>query len=577
MSLMSHDFLLKSSRTRSNHDDDVSEQLFRDSAPASAADQSQDELDIARNLVTYVAPWLLITALLGSLLNIIVLLRITRKLLPSCLYLAIAASVDLTVVALIGANEWLTATFQTQLPQQLMLRNESLCTVYPFVASLLLHLMVWLVVACVTETGIVYLRPQRIYKICTIDRSRAVILLIVVLLIGVNSHCFWSYDLVDVETSDASEPSTRTDQRQQHCIAPLQGANEKFVRFVLPVMNVVVADLVPITLVLSFTVIIITRWNCLSAAIVLNGQHSAATTAAIKATNKRNKQHKFPSKHYRLNVVTSHDFRHMRQLHSATLVIAITYLLAFTPKCVFDIFNYLADEEQLSVLAMTTQLRARLALSRAVCHLLVFLFIATKTVLLLAASQLYRDYAKRLFVCRKSLRRRCCGGYCCYYCCCCCCSRRHRRHNNAKQHKMSSQMTSTSAASAAAAATTIDDVHHQYSSTDVTQVSPLLKGAESHKRLMDNSATTAALAVSQQTPPGPGDSNTTYTDDVIVSGAVGNSRRGSSARNVVAGGGGGGGVSSRARYGENRKFSTRQHNEGVNSVHGDFSVTTVTV
>ena len=95
---------------------------------------------------------------------------------------------------------------------------------------------------------------------------------------------------------------------------------------------------------------------------------------------------------------------------------------------------------------------------------------------------------------------------------------------------------------------------------------------------MDNSATTTALASvavsQQQTPPGPGDSNT-YTDDVIVSVAAGNSRRGSCARNVVAGGCGG--VSSRARYSENRKFSTRQHNEGVNSVHGDFSVTTVTV
>ena len=93
---------------------------------------------------------------------------------------------------------------------------------------------------------------------------------------------------------------------------------------------------------------------------------------------------------------------------------------------------------------------------------------------------------------------------------------------------------------------------------------------------MDNSATTAALASvavsQQQTPPGPGDSNT-YTDDVIVSVAAGDSRRGS-ACNVVAGGCRGG-VSSRARYNENRKFSTRQHNEGVNGVHGDFSVTTV--
>ena len=62
---------------------------------------------------------------------------------------------------------------------------------------------------------------------------------------------------------------------------------------------------------------------------------------------------------------------------------------------------------------------------------------------------------------------------------------------------------------------------------------------------------------------------------MFVSVAAGNSRRGSCARNVVAGGCGG--VSSRARYSENRKFSTRQHNEGVNSVHGDFSVTTVTV
>lgn len=95
-------------------------------------------------------------------------------------------------------------------------RSEVLCKLVPFISDTMLHLSIWLTVAAAVETAAVHCRRQtdaddKAAKITAPpgarkwhtgprnDQARATILFIVVLIVCVNAHCFWTNVFVPVD------------------------------------------------------------------------------------------------------------------------------------------------------------------------------------------------------------------------------------------------------------------------------------------------------------------------------------------------------------------------------------------
>ena len=296
------------------------------------SDYSFPESDSARILFLYLAPIILILGTLGCTISTIVLFQLTRDILPSCLYLCLGMPLNLAVLFIWCGNDWLSYAFDTNIKAIAMLHNVSLCKFYPFVSQCLLELSIWLLVAMIIEVGFVYMRPHRIHKICTLDRARAVILLMIVLIVCVNTHCFWSYDLIEMDedmssgtglthssyfsagslsfsttkkrTSSLSGDNTKWFRCQ---MTAQPGKSEIFIDLALPVIAILVADLFPLCIVLSFTVIVLARWDNLTKSMTKEESfasiNNAAATGSTVAKTTRNPK----NKHFRLLFITEKE------------------------------------------------------------------------------------------------------------------------------------------------------------------------------------------------------------------------------------------------------------------------------
>ena len=97
------------------------------------------------------------------------------------------------------SNEWLNHIADLDISHTTMVSSNSLCKVYPFCFNFLLHLSKWLMVCVGLEGFIGVWFPQKLGTMCTVPRAQVIILLLTVLLVCINMHYFWSFDLVFVE------------------------------------------------------------------------------------------------------------------------------------------------------------------------------------------------------------------------------------------------------------------------------------------------------------------------------------------------------------------------------------------
>ena len=356
-----------------------------------------------RDLVAFCVPFLFTFGVTSSLASGWVLFKMSKHLLPSCIYLAVAASLDCVIFVFICFSDWLQVTFNFHPPYIAMLDNQSLCKLYPFLTNLSLHMTTWLFVACVVETGLVYLRPDRIHKICTIERARAVILLMMALLIGVNTHSFWSYDVIEIDDSVTSDESSSSagsagggegegGTKLQICMIARQGTSEKFIKIVLPLLNVLLADLLPIFIVLSLTVITLARWRHLSRDVVRR-------SSLNQSTMRSKRSQKFPTRHYKLSFAKDSNYSAVRALHGALALVSCCFILLALPKCVYDIFNFLVDPAQLAVVETSHETKRKLLGAKTISFLLLYLFMVIKGLVFLLLPSVCRQQFLATFAC----------------------------------------------------------------------------------------------------------------------------------------------------------------------------------
>ena len=324
------------------------------------------ERDIASAMYLYGCPTLLALGTLGNIFSAVIMFKMCQKVLSTCLYLFVVTLIDMLVLYVNAGNNWLLHLAKVDIRHNAMFSSNTICKIFPFVSDFALHLSIWLLVAMATETTIVTLRKEKLLRACMVERARAVILLIIVLLVCINAHCFWTFALEQEEKGGLPEEIICTNARQGH-------VNETFRRIVWPVIDMVISDLLPFFTVFACTVITITRR--------VRGKDFT-----------REEQNVWKS--YKFDAAAAKDFQ------TTILILCIFYLVLMLPKFACDIFLFLVDPNQLSLVEWTLALDSKTELGQAVCSLLHYSCLSLKFFVYLS-SRKFREELKLLLTCRQ--------------------------------------------------------------------------------------------------------------------------------------------------------------------------------
>jgi len=113
------------------------------------------------NIHIYMSPVLLVVGSLGNVTSLVVLSRLSHKVLSTCLYLAVLCVADLLLLYTRCGNNWLYDVIAYDVSWSLMTHYDIVCKSLPFAFNFVFHLSKWLVVATAIEGLIATGFPQR--------------------------------------------------------------------------------------------------------------------------------------------------------------------------------------------------------------------------------------------------------------------------------------------------------------------------------------------------------------------------------------------------------------------------------
>lgn len=319
-------------------------------------------------LLQYLSPVFLILATVTNIFTITVLGRLCRAVVPGCLYLTVGALCDMFDVWRHCGNEWIYSLIEVDIEKNAVRTSNSVCKIYPFLSYFTSHMSTWMMVSISIETGLCYLRPQRLHQISSFKRERAVMLLIIVLCLSLNMHYFWSYGLVNLETLGLATKDTPDQSEQVGCTR--QGRDDVFVKYVLPILHLAFLGVIPLLIVTSFTVVMVIRWRKLRVA----------------------------------SDVELSEYHSVRQVHRAVLALSMTYVLTLMPACSLKIWDFLSNSEQVNVFKLSGVKHFSLAVT--VCKLLRYSWLCSKFFILLACLTSFRQVSCGLIASLCGLRKR---------------------------------------------------------------------------------------------------------------------------------------------------------------------------
>ncbi|KAI0218461.1 hypothetical protein LSAT2_029851 [Lamellibrachia satsuma] len=328
------------------------------------ADLMFPETHVAHALLLYATPVLLAWGTLGNVLCAVVLARMSRRALSTCVYVVAANITDLAVLHMRIGNDWLDDVTGVNARLSATLSSHSVCKLYPFVSGFLSHLAVWLIACIAAELAIVTVRPQRLLAVCKTSHARIVIMLVVVLLICVNAHCFWTYRLIKMETRL---------EKGIICTNVRQAGSDQFRLVTWPIVNIIVAHVCPYLVVFACVVMVTT----------------------VRVRRRANVQ--------RLEdawKTTTLDAAAAAECHTALLTVCVAYLVLLLPGFVSDIFRFLAEPDGMNVVTYSAALHAKEELASTICTLLFHAFGCVKFTTFLVVSPSFRQRLCAIVLCR---------------------------------------------------------------------------------------------------------------------------------------------------------------------------------
>ncbi len=282
------------------------------------------------------------------------------------MYLGVLAVMDSLILIIRCGDEWLKELDKIELTNQVLVYSESTCRVVPFVFNFIFHLNRWLIV-CVAVEGVISVKhPDKVEKFCTLDRGRAVMLLLTVLLVTVNLHYFWSFHL---------EKFTDTGLPGKKCDFPSYGNqhSEEFQDVIWPVIEVLISEFLPRTVVFICAVIMAIK--------IARGHHVG------------NKEHQAWQAKFTL------DSKAINQLKVLFMVVSFVYVFLTLPKFVYLIFKYLEENNYTDFVEEFDNSQNTEELVHAVASFIDYMYLSMKLFVYLAFSRRFRCEFFCLFRC----------------------------------------------------------------------------------------------------------------------------------------------------------------------------------
>ena len=330
---------------------------------AEDADAMLPEALAAHVIFFYGTPVLLVWGTLGNVLCAVVLTRMSRSAVSTCVYVVASNIADLVLLYMRIGNEWLDDITGVNVRVSASISSNSVCKLYPFVTGFLSHLTVWLIACIATELAIVTVRPERFKGVCKTAHARTVVMLIVAILACVNAQYFWTYRLVAMETRLVNG---------MVCTDVRRGGSEQFRLVTWPIVNIITAHACPYLVVFVCVVIVLT--------VRLRRRAKIQRLEDVWKT-------------------TTLDATAASECHSALLVICVVYLVFLLPCFVSDTFRFLSDSNGMNVVAYSSKLHAKQKLASTVCSLLVHAFGCAKFAIFLVMSPSFRQRLRVIMSC----------------------------------------------------------------------------------------------------------------------------------------------------------------------------------
>ena len=291
--------------------------------------------------------------------------KLCREVVSTCSYLALLTVADILLLYTRCGNDWFSEMIQVDISNMLMVYSESICKVYPFLYNFIFHMSRWLLVATAIEGFIATRYPHRAFQLCTLSRAKAIMLLLTVLLVCINVHYFWSFQLVKV--TEVSLPGglmcTFSKYSQQY--------SEEFQTIIWPLIDLLVAEVLPniVIVVCSGSMLVLT----------VRGRHRGSAS------------------HQRWRSRYTIDPHALDHLKLTFLLVCVCHVILTVPNFIFDIFRYMMEKSSMNAYDPTNE--AKVELARSVCSMLQYIFLSCKFFLYLASCRKFRHEVFRLLRC----------------------------------------------------------------------------------------------------------------------------------------------------------------------------------
>ena len=325
---------------------------------------------VANAISLYVFPLLIVLGSLGNVFCVMVLHRLSKKVWSTCLYLAVISVTDILVLYVRCGNDWMRALIGTDVSTVVLVKSEAICKVYPFAYNFLVHLSKWLLVAMTVECVLSVRYPWRVEQMCTVERARAVILLLTVLLVCVNIHYFWSFRL-----QNPSEKKTLHSGGSLTCNFDEHGSqhSEEFQRIIWPLLEGLFTEIIPY---------IIVGCGC-----------SVVLFSCIRGTHLGPAGYQAWQRKYLLDPDT------LTHLKITIAVLGILYVLLTCPKFVFLVIRFLVENDHISVEYVVWEKYFNPV--HTWTNTLEYVYHSAKVLLYLSSCRHFRDNFKQVFLCCK--------------------------------------------------------------------------------------------------------------------------------------------------------------------------------
>ncbi|ELU11321.1 hypothetical protein CAPTEDRAFT_187072 [Capitella teleta] len=227
-----------------------------------------------------------------------------------------------------------------------------------------MHLCSWLLALLVLEVTLVLSFPRKAHVICVKERVKNLSLLIVLLLVCVNAHFFWTYGLVRFHPS----------AEKQYCIFTEYGGfySKYFRGLVWPIMDTLFAAMLPNTIIVACLTYIFLR-GCLKA----------------------EKLRVLMENHFVI------DAESLRSFIVMTIVLGAFSVVMTLPETAYNLFEFAMERLQLEHIGNRETYFAQRTLAQLLCYIFRDLFLAFKVFVYVIMWKSFRERAVGVLTLRK--------------------------------------------------------------------------------------------------------------------------------------------------------------------------------